>query len=249
MWREDPISLAKKIAFRTRIPHVCCLCVFVNSAHRPLGLRCDPCYQRLTVVADTKLLYLAWAWGLSAKGEFQHSHTRPWFWSNVNYQCMYLGPKRPGCCPRVEWGMRSSPSRYPVIFIRHGFSPGSCSSRQSTLFFFSWPQRTDIRVHIYIEPWIRWYIPYRGEKHTQSCIASVIFMVRIMPYLYYMSERNRNADSFCSLVLAAFGTIGGALFGFDISSMSAWIGAEQYLEYFDHPDSDLQGGVRPNPIT
>lgn len=64
-----------------------------------------------------------------------------------------------------------------------------------------------------------------------------------------MSERNRNADSFCSLVLAAFGTIGGALFGFDISSMSAWIGAEQYLEYFDHPDSDLQGGVRPNPIT
>ncbi|KAH0605611.1 uncharacterized protein H6S33_004833 [Morchella sextelata] len=44
-------------------------------------------------------------------------------------------------------------------------------------------------------------------------------------------------------VLAAFGTIGGALFGFDISSMSAWIGAEQYLEYFDHPDSNLQGGI------
>lgn len=25
--------------------------------------------------------------------------------------------------------------------------------------------------------------------------------------------------------------------------MSAWIGADQYLEYFDHPDSNLQGGI------
>ena len=44
-------------------------------------------------------------------------------------------------------------------------------------------------------------------------------------------------------VLAAFGTIGGALFGFDISSMSAWIGANQYLDYFNSPDSNLQGGI------
>lgn len=43
--------------------------------------------------------------------------------------------------------------------------------------------------------------------------------------------------------LAAFGTIGGALFGFDVSSMSAWIDQDQYLEYFDSPSSDLQGGV------
>ncbi|OJD38807.1 sugar transporter [Diplodia corticola] len=43
--------------------------------------------------------------------------------------------------------------------------------------------------------------------------------------------------------LAGFGTIGGALFGFDISSMSAWIGTEQYAEYFNHPSSDLQGGI------
>lgn len=43
--------------------------------------------------------------------------------------------------------------------------------------------------------------------------------------------------------MAAFGTIGGALFGFDISSMSAWIGTEQYTTYFNHPDSDLQGGI------
>jgi MFS family permease len=44
-------------------------------------------------------------------------------------------------------------------------------------------------------------------------------------------------------VLAAFGTIGGALFGFDISSMSAWIGSKQYLDYFHNPGSTLQGGI------
>jgi MFS family permease len=33
------------------------------------------------------------------------------------------------------------------------------------------------------------------------------------------------------------------LFGFDVSSMSAWIGSEQYLEYFGHPDSNKQGGI------
>ncbi|KAL1852513.1 hypothetical protein Daus18300_012111 [Diaporthe australafricana] len=44
-------------------------------------------------------------------------------------------------------------------------------------------------------------------------------------------------------VLAGFGTIGGALFGFDVSSMSAWIGSEQYLEFFGHPDSNTQGGI------
>lgn len=44
-------------------------------------------------------------------------------------------------------------------------------------------------------------------------------------------------------VLAAFGTIGGALFGFDVSSMSAWIDTPQYMDYFNSPNSTLQGGV------
>ncbi|KAJ6127620.1 High-affinity glucose transporter [Penicillium sp. IBT 18751x] len=44
-------------------------------------------------------------------------------------------------------------------------------------------------------------------------------------------------------VLAAFGTIGGALFGFDVSSMSAWIGVDTYTNYFGNPNSDLQGGI------
>lgn len=33
------------------------------------------------------------------------------------------------------------------------------------------------------------------------------------------------------------------LFGFDVSSMSAWIGTDQYLDYFDSPDSAKQGGI------
>lgn len=33
------------------------------------------------------------------------------------------------------------------------------------------------------------------------------------------------------------------LFGFDISSMSAWIGSPQYLDYFGNPGSTEQGGI------
>ncbi|KAK9452696.1 general substrate transporter [Dipodascopsis uninucleata] len=42
---------------------------------------------------------------------------------------------------------------------------------------------------------------------------------------------------------AIVATIGGALFGFDISSMSAIIGTQQYIDYFNNPSSDLQGGI------
>ncbi|KAA8916654.1 hypothetical protein TRICI_001180 [Trichomonascus ciferrii] len=43
--------------------------------------------------------------------------------------------------------------------------------------------------------------------------------------------------------VAMTATIGGALFGFDISSMSATIGTEQYTTYFNNPTSDQQGGI------
>lgn len=33
------------------------------------------------------------------------------------------------------------------------------------------------------------------------------------------------------------------IFGFEISSMSAWIGTDQYRDYFKDPDSTLQGGI------
>ena len=55
-------------------------------------------------------------------------------------------------------------------------------------------------------------------------------------------------------VIAAVAVIGGGLFGFDISSMSAIIGTDQYLCYFDQydtpagekcrgPKPDVQGGI------
>ncbi|OAQ29931.1 general substrate transporter [Linnemannia elongata AG-77] len=43
--------------------------------------------------------------------------------------------------------------------------------------------------------------------------------------------------------LGAFATIGGMLFGFDISSMSGVVGTERYQNYFNHPSSSLQGGI------
>ena len=45
------------------------------------------------------------------------------------------------------------------------------------------------------------------------------------------------------LFVAIVATIGGMLFGFDISSMSAIIGTEQYLEYFKYPTGILQGAI------
>ncbi|KAK3816916.1 MAG: general substrate transporter [Linnemannia elongata] len=43
--------------------------------------------------------------------------------------------------------------------------------------------------------------------------------------------------------LGGFATIGGMLFGFDISSMSGVVGTQRYQDYFNHPSSSLQGGI------
>ncbi|PSN73035.1 general substrate transporter [Corynespora cassiicola Philippines] len=43
--------------------------------------------------------------------------------------------------------------------------------------------------------------------------------------------------------LAIIATMGGMLFGFDISSMSAIIGTEQYRNYFDNPAGIVQGAI------
>ena len=43
--------------------------------------------------------------------------------------------------------------------------------------------------------------------------------------------------------IATFATLGGMLFGFDISSISGVIGTQQYLDYFHNPDSAQQGGI------
>ncbi|KAH3918551.1 hypothetical protein HBH56_038120 [Parastagonospora nodorum] len=43
--------------------------------------------------------------------------------------------------------------------------------------------------------------------------------------------------------LAIVATMGGMLFGFDISSMSAIIGTDQYINYFDNPSGVVQGAI------
>ncbi|KAI0121281.1 general substrate transporter [Xylariales sp. AK1849] len=43
--------------------------------------------------------------------------------------------------------------------------------------------------------------------------------------------------------VAIIATLGGALFGFDISSMSAIVVTNQYLEFFDYPAGALQGAI------
>jgi MFS family permease len=58
-----------------------------------------------------------------------------------------------------------------------------------------------------------------------------------------MGHGTTSSDTFLNAVLASFGTIGGMLFGFDVSPMSAWIGMDQYLDYFHSPDSAQQGGI------
>jgi MFS family permease len=43
--------------------------------------------------------------------------------------------------------------------------------------------------------------------------------------------------------LAIVSTIGGMLFGFDISSISAIIVTDQYIHYFNNPAGLWQGGI------
>lgn len=43
--------------------------------------------------------------------------------------------------------------------------------------------------------------------------------------------------------LAIIATLGGMLFGFDISSVSLVIGTQQYLSFFNNPSGTLQGGI------
>lgn len=43
--------------------------------------------------------------------------------------------------------------------------------------------------------------------------------------------------------LAIISTVGGMLFGFDISSMSAIVITDQYINYFDNPAGAYQGAI------
>jgi hypothetical protein len=46
-------------------------------------------------------------------------------------------------------------------------------------------------------------------------------------------------------IVAAIANVGSMLFGLDISSASAFVGQDQYHQYFTNPDSLTQGGIPP----
>lgn len=43
--------------------------------------------------------------------------------------------------------------------------------------------------------------------------------------------------------MAIIATVGGMLFGFDISSMSAIVITDQYINYFNNPSGLIQGAI------
>lgn len=92
----------------------------------------------------------------------------------------------------------------------------------------------------------QWAVEYTICHHISANRLRVNQDVSHLEYLWWVCQCRLNVAAKLTIhvqVLAAFGTIGGMLFGFDISSMSAWIGSDQYLDYFHHPDSTLQGGI------
>lgn len=44
-------------------------------------------------------------------------------------------------------------------------------------------------------------------------------------------------------VIGAVSTMGGLLFGLDISSVSAFLAIDSYQDYFNHPSDIVQGGI------
>ena len=66
-------------------------------------------------------------------------------------------------------------------------------------------------------------LPCQYEAQTYQKYLCFIF------YRYYRYEQRQNVLMVC-----------GSLFGFNISSMSAWIGTSQYNGFFHSPNGDLQ---------
>ncbi|EGW34830.1 uncharacterized protein SPAPADRAFT_145342 [Spathaspora passalidarum NRRL Y-27907] len=63
------------------------------------------------------------------------------------------------------------------------------------------------------------------------------------PALKFRSFLDRFPNIYNVYVIAMFSTIAGMMFGFDISSMSAFIGTPSYIKFFDNPGSTIQGFI------
>lgn len=65
----------------------------------------------------------------------------------------------------------------------------------------------------------------------------------VAPALKFRNFLDKTPNIHNVYVIATISCISGMMFGFDISSMSAFVGEKPYLNYFDHPSSVIQGFI------
>lgn len=65
----------------------------------------------------------------------------------------------------------------------------------------------------------------------------------VAPALKLRNFLDRTPNTYNVYFVAAISCISGLMFGFDISSMSVFIGEDPYLNYFDYPSSTVQGFI------
>lgn len=65
----------------------------------------------------------------------------------------------------------------------------------------------------------------------------------VIPALKLRNFLDRTPNTYNVYFIAAISCISGMMFGFDISSMSVFIGENPYLEYFSYPSSTMQGFI------
>lgn len=106
----------------------------------------------------------------------------------------------------------------------------------------------DMRSHS-TSPWGRVHGTVSSPSSIQPDCSSRVFLSPASTLLPLVTTScgyttMGRLPKFYNTYLTAFvATIGGSLFGFDISSMSAIIGTTQYNAYFNTPSSTLQGGI------
>ncbi|RLV93062.1 High-affinity glucose transporter [Spathaspora sp. JA1] len=78
---------------------------------------------------------------------------------------------------------------------------------------------------------------------SQSTMSSRLETAFSKPALKVRSFLDHFPNIYNVYVIAMFSTIAGMMFGFDISSMSAFIGTDSYIKFFDNPGSTIQGFI------
>ena len=82
---------------------------------------------------------------------------------------------------------------------------------------------------VYIHTWVPLDAAFASTMKRTTSITNNVYVLSFVATVGINIIRNMYLTG-----------LGGSLFGFDISSMSAWIGTPQYTDYFNSPDSELQ---------